>query len=94
MNIIKRKSLMRYIELFPDAETSLLSWFTINKETIFKHFSDLKKVYPHADYIKGTDLVCIYIKGNKYRLIVRYTWGKTVFIKDFLPHAANSEKYC
>lgn len=79
---------------YPEAEPSLKSWLAINKISIFHNLSELRKAYPHADNIKGTDLICINIKGNKYRLIVRYSWGKTVFVKDFLTHTEYSKKYC
>ena len=94
MTVIKRKTIAGYIKKHPDAESGLLAWLSIHQSTSFDSIISLRKAYPSADNIKGTDLVCININGNKYRLLVRYTWGKTVFIKDFVSHAEYSKRYC
>ncbi|NQT59187.1 MAG: type II toxin-antitoxin system HigB family toxin [Bacteroidetes bacterium] len=38
-------------------------------------------------------MICFNIKGNSYRLIVRISWGKTIFIKELLTHAEYTKKY-
>ena len=94
MNVIKRKTIEGFISEYPGAESGPRAWLTVHRATTFNSITELRKAYPSADNIKGTDLVCININGNKYRLIVRYTWGKTVFIKDFVSHAEYSKRYC
>ena len=94
MTIIKRKTVEKYISLFPTAKAGLRGWLKVNQKSTFNNIMELRKAYPTADSLKGTDYICINIKGNDFRLIVRYTWGKTVFIIDFLPHAEYTKKYC
>lgn len=94
MTIIKRKTVEKFIRLYPGTETGLRGWLKVHQQTNFHNIVELKKAYPSADYLKGSDYICINIKGNYYRLILRYTWGKTVFVIDFLTHAEYTKKYC
>ncbi len=94
MTIIKRKTIEEYIQTYPTAETGLRGWLKVNQKSNFNNIMELKKAYPSADNIKGSDYVCINIKCNEFRLIVRYSWGKTVFIIDFLTHEEYTRKYC
>lgn len=94
MTIIKRKTVEKYISLYPTAEAGLRGWLKVNQKSTFRNIMELKKAYPSADSLKGSDYICINIKGNDFRLIVRYTWGKTVFVIDFLPHAEYTKKHC
>ncbi len=79
---------------YPDEAEQLEVWLKIIGSVNFKHLPDLRSVFPTADLVgQDKDLCCFNIKGNKYRLIVRMSFPKTVFIKDFLPHDEYDKKY-
>lgn len=94
MNIIATRTITRFKLQFPDAESVLDHWRKIVHSGSYSSIAELRRALPTADNIKGSELVCFNICGNKYRLIVRITWSKTVFIKDFCTHANYSKKYC
>jgi mRNA interferase HigB len=51
----------------------------------FKHFPDLKRVFPSADYVKPKTV--FNVGGNKYRLITWVDYGlQTVVVKEALTH--------
>ena len=66
----------------------LVDYYLIKRDII-----QLRKTFPPADPVSNNNLICFNIKGNKYRLIVRITWGKTVFIQELLTHGEYTKKY-
>lgn len=97
MNVIATKTLNGYKEKYssiPSVDSQLDNWYKVMKINTYHNIIELRKDFPTADNIKGTDFICINICGNNYRLIFRITWGVTVFIKDFCTHTEYSKKYC
>jgi len=94
MNIIKPKTLIEYSTKYPQAKRALHQWYNDMRINEYSSIIDLRRVYPSADSLKGSDLICFNIKGNSFRLIVRITWGKTVFIRELLTHSEYTAKYC
>jgi len=66
-------------------EGPIADWYKVAKCAEWKNLVDVRKVYPHADYV---DPYTVFnIKGNTYRLIVKieYRW-QIIFVKNLLTH--------
>ncbi len=94
MNIIKSKTVLAYGKQFPDAKESHNVWLFLMEMHSFQHLPDIRKVFPSANPVGlKKELICFNIHGNKYRLIIRITFPKTVFVKEFLTHKEYCKKY-
>ncbi|MGQ0827562.1 MAG: type II toxin-antitoxin system HigB family toxin [Bacteroidota bacterium] len=69
MNIIVRRTILYYVAKYPQAQTSLLTWYNEFLKENFKNFNQLKATYGNASIV-GKNRVVFNIKGNDYRLIV------------------------
>jgi mRNA interferase HigB len=82
-NIVARKTIVAFYTKHADAETPLLTWYKIAMKRNWKSPGDVKKDYSSADIV-GNDRIVFNIKGNKYRLIVKFNfnmeWGWIRFI--------------
>ncbi len=66
-------------------EGPISEWYKIASNASWKSIADVRKVYPHADFV---DPYTVFnIKGNSYRLIVKieYRW-QLIFVKHLLTH--------
>ena len=94
MNVITKKRIQEFGRQHPDARDSLEAWVKLITSRDFNHLPDLRSLFPTADLLgPGNELCCFNIKRNTYRLIVRITFPKTVFVKEFLPHSEYDKKY-
>lgn len=85
-NIIARKTLLEYIKKHPNAKIALEKWYFEMLENDFNNFNELKKKYINASLV-GDDRVVFNIKGNDYRLVVRFSFlFKAIQIKWFGTH--------
>jgi mRNA interferase HigB len=67
-------------------ESAISEWHKVAKSSAWANLVDVRKVYPHADFV---DPYTVFnIKGNAYRLIVKieYRW-QMIFVKHLIPHA-------
>ena len=86
MRIIKRGALEGFWRVYPDAKTSLESWYAVVRRASWQSPAEMKRVYPNADLV-GRRTV-FNIAGNKYRLIARVNYrSQRVFVLVFLTHA-------
>ncbi len=69
MNVIVKRAVLYYVEKYPLAKTSLLTWYNEFLEHKFHNFNELKQVYGNASII-ANNRVIFNIKGNDFRLIV------------------------
>jgi len=69
VNIIVKRTILYYIDRFPQSSTALLTWYHEFSKQEFKNFNELKSIYPIASLV-GQSRVIFNIKGNEYRLIV------------------------
>lgn len=69
MNIIAKGTILYYINKYPKAKTSLLTWFYEFSKLEFANFNALKAVYGNASIVAGNRVI-FNIKGNDYRLVV------------------------
>ena len=87
MNLMGRKKLVEFYLVHSDSRDSLEAWYKICKKADWTNFNEVKEFYPIADWV-GDDRVVINIKGNKYRLIVRFSFRyKAIHIKWIGTHA-------
>ena len=93
MTVIKKKTLDYYCSVYPSIRPAVTDWYTLMKQNTYWDIIELRKTFPTADSVADNQLICFNIKGNKYRLIVRITWGKTVFISEILTHAEYTKEY-
>lgn len=82
-NIISRKTLREFGELFPDAKDALDSWYAEAKAAVWQNPGDIKAKYRNASILKGGRVV-FNICGNKYRLIVRINYPASVIYIRFV----------
>jgi mRNA interferase HigB len=69
MNIIAKGTVLYYIDRYPKAKTSLLTWYYEFLKMEFPTFNALKAVYGNASIV-ANNRVIFNIKGNDYRLVV------------------------
>lgn len=86
MHIISKSYLKQFWEKHPQAEVGLRLWYKITSDHRWKHFDDVRQVFPHADLVG--QLTVFNISGNKYRLITKIVFPKgRIYIRAVLTHA-------
>jgi len=86
MRVIKRGALVQFWERYPDARSSLESWYAVVRKAAWKSPAEMKQVYGNADLV-GRRTV-FNIAGNKYRLVARVNYQThRVFVLYLLTHA-------
>lgn len=90
MNIIKEQTLKDYYTKHPDAKDWLTTWAAIARKASWKNPHEVQLDYPSADQV-GDQRMVFNVKGNKYRLVVRFSFQyKHALIKWFGTHAEYS----
>jgi mRNA interferase HigB len=86
-NIITRRTLLRYCNLYPSAANALKEWYNEMATANLNNFNELKMIYPNASVI-GDNRIVFNILGNHFRLIVRIMFEyKAIQIKWFGTHS-------
>lgn len=75
MNIIVKRAVLFYVDKYPPARTSLLTWYNEFLKQDFSTFNELKAVYGNASIVANSRVI-FNIKGNDYRLIVSVNFMK------------------
>lgn len=70
----------------PKLESVIGEWHKIATCATWQSLVDVRKVYPHADFVDPSTI--FNIKGNAYRLVVKieYRW-QMIFVKHLLSHS-------
>lgn len=85
--IVAKKTLRDYWEIHSDIEQYLKTWYETARNSDWNSPQDIKKTYAHASIISDNRVV-FNIKGNTYRLIVKFNYQKQwAFIKFIGTHA-------
>lgn len=71
MRIISKRTLRDFWEKHSDSEQQLTAWFRETEKANWESLNELKKEYPSASILKENRVV-FNIKGNHYRLIVKF----------------------
>ncbi len=70
-----------------DAKESLETWYRVCKKALWNNFNEVQRAYPSADVV-GDDRVVFNIRGNKYRLVARFSFRyKAIQVKWIGTHA-------
>ena len=81
MRIIARRALREFYERHPETKTKLESWYHEVKHAKWTSPADTKRHFPKSRVV-GKDRVVFKIVGNRYRLVVRVSYGAgTIFIR-------------
>jgi mRNA interferase HigB len=92
MHVISQSALKKFWEKYPDAETSLRSWFKRATTAQWSNLAEVKAVFSSADIVGK--FTVFNIKGNNYRLItfIDYEYRpKKNFIRSVLTHEEYDE---
>ena len=73
MRIIAKRALGDFCTIHADSEQQLKEWYRETERTEWRNIHDLKKDYPSASILKDNRIV-FNIKGNNYRLIVKFSF--------------------
>ncbi len=85
--IFAKSTLREYWEKHPDTEQYLKTWFDTAMSSDWKTPNDVKQTYANASILKVGRIV-FNIKGNSYRLIVKFNFEKQwAFIRFIGTHA-------
>ncbi len=85
--IIAKKTLRIFWEKYPDAEQYLKTWYDTAKSANWKSPGDVKLTYINASILKESRVI-FNIKGNSYRLIVKFNYEREwIFIRFVGTHA-------
>ena len=86
MHVISKSAWRSAVAADPALEGPLAEWYKIAKAAAWRSIGEVRKVYPHADFV---DPYTVFnIRGGRYRLIVKieYRW-QMIFVKHVLTHA-------
>ena len=79
--IFAKSTLRQFWEKNPDSEQHLKTWYDIAMNSNWKTPNDVKKTYSNASILKEGRVV-FNIKGNEYRLVVKFNYEKQwIFIR-------------
>ncbi len=86
MRVISKSAWRDAVAADPSVEGPISEWYKIARLADWHSLVDVRRVYPHADFIEPYTV--FNIKGNSYRLIVKieYRW-QIIFVKRLLTHA-------
>lgn len=85
--IIAKKKLREFWEKHTDSEQYLKTWHETARSSNWKSPNDIKKTYINASVLKDSRVV-FNIKGNSYRLIVKFNYLRQwAFIRFVGTHA-------
>ena len=73
MRVIAKKTLRDFWEKHADCEEQLKSWYRETEKSNWLSINELKNAYPSASILKDNRIV-FNIKGNDYRLIVKFNF--------------------
>lgn len=86
--IIARRVLREFWEEHPDSEQYLKTWYETAKNASWFTPNDVKQTYSNASILKDNRVI-FNIKGNAYRLIVKFNFERQwAFIRFIGTHAA------
>jgi mRNA interferase HigB len=88
MRVIAKSRLRNYWNKrqYREAEQQLRAWYDEIRKGSWKNFNELKRDYPTASIV-GNNRVVFNIKGNAFRLIIKFEFKmNAVFIRFFGTH--------
>ncbi len=83
MNVISKRTLVKFYEEYPQSKTSLEVWHSDARKAQWNRPNDIKKVYASASFLRDNRVV-FNIKGNDYRLIVHIDYLRKIVRVKFI----------
>lgn len=85
MLVLNTEEIQRFSKKYPRSRQPLATWLKQTSEARWKDFTDIRKTFNTADFVKG--YVVFDIHGNDFRLIavIRYL-NNAVFIENIFTH--------
>lgn len=71
MRIVAKRTLRDFWHEYPDSEQALTAWYRETEKSNWDSLNKLKEKYPNASILQNNRVV-FNIKGNNYRLIVKF----------------------
>lgn len=87
--IFAKSTLRKFWEKHPDSEQYLKTWYEIAIRSNWKSPNDVKQSYAHASILRNGRVV-FNIKGNDYRLVVKFRFDKQLA---FIRFVGTHEEY-
>lgn len=91
MRIIAVRTLRQFWERHADAEQPLKAWYHEAQKSNWSSPAAIKQFYPRADILPGNRVV-FDIKGNTYRLIVKFHYDRGIGYIRFVGTHAEYDK--
>ena len=91
MRIIAKRILRDFWTKHADSEQQLKAWYRETEKTEWKNINDLRNDYPSASILQDNRIV-FNIKGNNYRLIVKFNFEYQVCYIRFIGTHAEYDK--
>jgi mRNA interferase HigB len=89
--IFSKSTLREFWETYTDSEQYLKTWYDTAMNSDWKTPNDVKQTYANASILKNSRIV-FNIKGNTYRLVVKFNFEKQwIFIRFIGTHAEYDE---
>ena len=86
--IIAKRTLREFWEKHPDCEQHLKTWYEIAKQSNWQSSNEIKAIFRNASVV-GNNRIVFNIKGNHYRLIVKFNYERQwAFIRFIGTHKA------
>src|SRR6056297_3603086 len=73
--IFAKSTLRKFWEKHADSEQYIKTWYNTTMSSNWRNPHDIKKTYPNASILKNGRIV-FNIKGNSYRLVVKFNFEK------------------
>lgn len=91
MRIIAKSTLHIFWQKHADCEQQLKSWYSETKKSTYQTINEIKNDYPSASILKD-NRIAYNIKGNHYRLIVKFNFGYQIAWIRFIGTHAEYDK--
>ncbi len=91
MNVISKRTLVKFYEQHPQAKSALEVWHSDARKSTWSSPADIKKIYSSTSFLSDNRVV-FNIKGNDYRLIVHIDYPRKIIRVKFVGTHAQYDK--
>jgi mRNA interferase HigB len=94
MLILRLAAIEAFLKRHAAARGPMARWVEIAAVSEWHDITDVRRVLPTADAVKGTPFTCFNIGGNNYRLLVIISYSRQqILVHELLTHAEYDKKY-
>jgi len=83
MNVISKRTLVKFYTQHPQAKSALEVWHSDARKATWSTPADIKQLYSSASFLQDNRVV-FNIKGNDYRLIVHIDYPRKIVRVKFI----------